>query len=53
MYSSAHHIMKFYPRLGLYKSSNCEFNPSTLESRSYGWWLVTRKIGDMVVFNDY
>jgi hypothetical protein len=43
------------PRLKLWKGCNGKawLNPETLESRSYGWWLVTRKIGNTLVFNDY
>jgi hypothetical protein len=43
--------MKYFKRLKVYKASRVELDPETLKSYSYGWWQVTRKIGDKVFFN--
>jgi hypothetical protein len=43
--------MKYYKRLEVYKASNVELEPETLKSYSYGWWQVSRKIGEKVFFN--
>lgn len=47
--------LNFYPRLGIFKNynGNCTVNPATLESRSYGWWLVSKRFGSKLVFNSY
>ena len=45
--------MKFYSRLGIYKASNVVFDAKSLDSYSYSWWKITRKIGPYIVFNDY
>lgn len=44
--------MKYYTRLKIYKSSNCEFNPETQVGKSYGWWVVTTPHKGEVLFND-
>lgn len=45
--------MKYYKRLQVYKASNLEFNPKTLEATSYGWWTFTKVINNQLVFNDF
>jgi len=37
----------------MYKASNVSFNPTTLESYSYGYWLFTKVINGKLVFNSY
>lgn len=45
--------MKYYPRLGIYKSSNVSFDPKTLDARSYGYWRFVMPIGKKIYFNNY
>lgn len=46
--------LKFFKRLNIYKNSTgtVEFNPTTLEGRSYNWTFVA-KLHGVLVFNDY
>jgi hypothetical protein len=43
--------MKFYPRLNMYKASNCSFDPSTMTALSYGWWPMLAAINGKLVRN--
>jgi hypothetical protein len=43
----------YFKKLGVFKASNVEFNPSTLEATSYDWWYFVKRIGNRVVFNSY
>jgi hypothetical protein len=43
----------YYKRLGVFKASNVEFNPDTLEATSYNWWYFVKRIGGKLVFNNY
>jgi hypothetical protein len=47
--------MRWYPRLGVFKSSNGKnyFNPVTMTATSYGWWAFLKRINGKIVFNDY
>jgi ribosomal protein S30 len=45
--------MKYFKRLKLYKASNVTYSPETKEAYSYGWWQFTKKIGNVVLFNNY
>jgi len=45
--------MKFNEKSGLYTASNLSFNPETCEGRSYHWYLLTRKVGERILFNDF
>lgn len=45
--------MKFYKRAGLYKASNVNFNPDTVQAYSYDWWRFVDVINGKVVFNNY
>lgn len=45
--------MKFFRRLGLYKSSNVSFDPSRFEAKSYNWWIFVRRVYGKLVFNDF
>ncbi len=44
--------MKYYSRLNMYKASNVSFNPESLKSYSYDWWLFTRMHNGSLVFNN-
>lgn len=55
MFSRSRRSLAWKPRKGVYSNSNgtCTFNPISLEGLSYDWWLVVRKVGPYVLFNDY
>jgi len=43
--------MKFYPRLNMYKSSNCSFDPTTMLALSYNWWPMLATVNGRLVRN--
>lgn len=45
--------MKYFTRLGIYKASNVQFNPKTLNATSYDWWTFVRQVDGKVLFNTY
>ena len=47
------HTLKYFPRLGIYKSSNVTFDPVTCQGYSYKWYRLVDKIGNTVVLNTY
>lgn len=45
--------MKFFSRLGIYKSSNVTFDPKEVQAHSYAWWMFVTNINGKIVFNNY
>lgn len=47
--------MKLMTLSKIYKNynGNCTFDPATMEGRSYQWWSMVRRIGQLNVFNSY
>lgn len=45
--------MRYYKTINIYKASNVEFNPETIQAYSYRWWKFVDKIKGKVVFNDF
>jgi hypothetical protein len=45
--------MKYKKRQRIWEASNVTYNPVTKEAYSYGWWCFVKKIGNMMVFNEY
>ena len=45
--------MKLIKRTGIYKASNLEFNPITVQATSYGWWIFSTKFNGKVIFNSH
>ena len=45
--------MKHMKRANIYKASNVEFNPETIQATSYSWWRFVDVVNGLVVFNNY
>lgn len=45
--------LRFYPGLNRWKASNVSLDPDTLQSWSYGWWVASRRFGNVLVVNSY
>lgn len=45
--------MRYYKRLNIYRSGRLEYDPLTKESRSFNWYILSRKIGPYLVVNRY
>lgn len=47
--------MKYYKTLNCYKNSSGKnyYNVLSQTATSYGWWIYAKRIGGLMVFNDY
>lgn len=45
--------IKYYKTLGVFKSSNVQFDPIEVFATSYSWWIMVKRINGKTVFNDY
>lgn len=44
--------MKYFTRLVLYKASNVQFDPISVQALSYDWWRFVDKVNGKVIFNN-
>lgn len=44
--------MYYFPKLKVFKSERCEFDPHNMIAHSYGWWQFVACIRGEVVFNN-
>lgn len=45
--------MKYLKTKHMMKAANVELCLITLKSYSYGWWLMSKRVGNKIVFNSY
>lgn len=45
--------MRLMKRTGIYKASNCTFNPATCEAHSYGWWRFVAIVEGKTIASSY